>query len=414
MRRTPSALLLIGYFAVALLLGFATPDAGAQALGLTALLSAISFFVAYQRMRRISDASLFLFMCWIVGSTVGKPGLTEGNFWIRVTTFAPAGMLTLAVLRAWRDRVSPARLLIGGLVLACFAQLTGVFEIATTSSTWKPWLLLLPLVYVAVLLYAAVREKSGPAVATAGALLLWIVLFVVSLTTARGPWGWSMPFCIAAALAGPLLQLLSAPEVITIHAPVGTAVPVEGPVSESAPAPPAAAPVADSYHDALTGAHNRRGLDAHGSRLYTESLSSDRPVSILMLDIDHFKHVNDLYGHAAGDCVLQCFAQVVSAQVRGTDFVARYGGEEFAIVLPNAPLAPAMRLAEQMRKAVQECEIDYNGRKLKITTSVGVTATFPGDDSDFATTLARADRNLYRAKRYGRNRVMADPLPGEI
>lgn len=160
-----------------------------------------------------------------------------------------------------------------------------------------------------------------------------------------------------------------------------------------------------AFRDVLTGLPNRRALDTAGAKLFRQSVASHKPVSILMLDIDHFKQVNDTYGHQAGDAVLSVFGNLISDQVRSTDFVARFGGEEFIAVLPGAPLAPAIRLAERMRLVVQDTPVSQGPHQLKITTSIGVATAFPGDKLDFRAIVERADKNLYRAKRAGRNRV---------
>lgn len=165
--------------------------------------------------------------------------------------------------------------------------------------------------------------------------------------------------------------------------------------------------------DVLTGLYNRRALDTLGRELYRQALRADRPVSILMLDIDHFKQVNDTYGHAAGDAVLARFGAIISEHVRTSDFVARYGGEEFAAILPGAPLGPAMRLAERIRQAVEQLEVPYKELRIRVTTSIGAASEFPGESVDFRQLIDRADKNLYRAKRGGRNQVITDPLQDE-
>ncbi len=178
------------------------------------------------------------------------------------------------------------------------------------------------------------------------------------------------------------------------------------------------APSADSSdaarRDALTGLFNRRVLDTLGPKLFADSHQMERPLSLLLLDIDHFKRINDLYGHPAGDEVLRQFGSIIAAQVRATDLVARYGGEEFAAVLPGAPLSPALRLGERIRAAIEAEEFDLgNGQSIHITTSVGAATAFPGEVADYRELTAIADRNLYRAKRAGRNRVTSTPLDEE-
>ena len=169
----------------------------------------------------------------------------------------------------------------------------------------------------------------------------------------------------------------------------------------------------EAVTDPLTGIYNRRALDETGPKIVASALRSNQPVTLLMLDIDHFKQVNDLYGHSAGDMVLREFVKIIVHQIRATDFAARYGGEEFVAILPGAPLAPAMRLADRVRTEAERSEIVFEGRRIKITTSIGASAIFPGDSVSFAELLDRADRNLFRAKRSGRNQVLADPLMSE-
>lgn len=169
----------------------------------------------------------------------------------------------------------------------------------------------------------------------------------------------------------------------------------------------------ETMRDALTGLANRRALNLAAPVMFRECLKEGKPVSVLMLDIDHFKMVNDLHGHSAGDVVLRQFADVIQSQVRSSDMTARYGGEEFVVVLAGAPLAPAMRLAERIRAAVQAAVMEHDKGHLAVTVSVGVATAFPGEVDDLDEVIRTADRNLYRAKRAGRNCVMANPLGGE-
>lgn len=166
-----------------------------------------------------------------------------------------------------------------------------------------------------------------------------------------------------------------------------------------------------SKRDALTGLFNRRTLDTVGQTMFREALNFGRPVSILMMDLDRFKMVNDLHGHEAGDQVLQSFAKVLGERFRSSDLVARFGGEEFVAVLPGAPLAAALRLGERIRRDTEHVEVlTSKGTKLGVTVSIGAACAFPEDRRGFTELLARADKNLYRAKRSGRNRVMADAV----
>lgn len=173
-------------------------------------------------------------------------------------------------------------------------------------------------------------------------------------------------------------------------------------------------PVAEKdvgFKDALTNIYNRRALDTFGPQLTSRAFSEERAISIIMADIDHFKHINDMYGHANGDLVLKAFSALLTAQVRESDLVTRYGGEEFVIVLPGASFAPVMRLAEQIRKAVMDNKFTLlDGNVIQITSSVGVTTGFPEDQKTFNDLLQKADKNLYKAKRNGRNQVQADSI----
>ena len=165
-----------------------------------------------------------------------------------------------------------------------------------------------------------------------------------------------------------------------------------------------------SVTDGLTGLKNRKKLDS----ILTEQLALfgrfRRPFALLMLDLDHFKALNDTHGHLAGDHVLANVAGILRRCVRGVDFVARYGGEEFAIVLVNATLEGAMDTAERIRSAVQESRVAVDDRQLSVTLSVGVTRSRDGDTRP-EDVLARADGALYEAKRAGRNRVHCADLP---
>ena len=154
--------------------------------------------------------------------------------------------------------------------------------------------------------------------------------------------------------------------------------------------------------DTLTGVWNRR----HGTELLTADLSARRPgqaLSLLMLDIDHFKTINDTFGHQAGDHVLIEIASRLRRSLRGNDMVARWGGEEFVVLLRDCVLSDALRLAEDIRAAIAELPFGAMG---SLTVSVGVAEARAGED--LTTWLERADQALYRAKRSGRNEVAAD------
>ncbi len=166
-----------------------------------------------------------------------------------------------------------------------------------------------------------------------------------------------------------------------------------------------------SMRDPLTNVANRRALETYGPVLVSQSRDAGRAISLLMADIDHFKRVNDTYGHQVGDTVLRSTAEQLTGFVRQSDMVARYGGEEFVILLPGSPLAPALRLAERIRNTIEGQSYNHEGQEISPTISIGVATAFPEEPASLPELIKRADANLYRAKRQGRNRVCADELP---
>jgi two-component system, cell cycle response regulator len=160
--------------------------------------------------------------------------------------------------------------------------------------------------------------------------------------------------------------------------------------------------------DALTGLHNRRYLDSHLTALFDEAALRGRQISVLLLDIDRFKAINDSYGHDAGDEVLREFANRVRVHTRGIDVVARYGGEEIVVLVPDTPLEAAKAVAERIRERVEATPfpIHRGTRGVEVTVSIGVAAR-EGGDMLGNEILKRADLALYRAKEEGRNRVVA-------
>lgn len=157
--------------------------------------------------------------------------------------------------------------------------------------------------------------------------------------------------------------------------------------------------------DGLTGMQNRRYFDDALKEYLHEFRRIDRPVGLMILDLDHFKQVNDTYGHDAGDEVLRSVAKCLKSMTRYHDVVARLGGEEFAIVAPNMDIELLQRVADRMRKAIAALSIETAGSQLNITSSVGLALW---DKQETAEEFyRRADKQLYEAKRQGRNRVCA-------
>ena len=160
--------------------------------------------------------------------------------------------------------------------------------------------------------------------------------------------------------------------------------------------------------DALTGLHNRRYMETHMSGLVEQALSRGHPLAVLVLDIDHFKSINDAHGHDAGDEVLREFALRVRKSIRGIDLACRYGGEEFVVFMPETDLAAATAVAERLRRRIasEPFPIRERAQGIDVTISIGIAAL--GADDDAASVIKRADQALYRAKHNGRNRVVPD------
>lgn len=163
--------------------------------------------------------------------------------------------------------------------------------------------------------------------------------------------------------------------------------------------------------DGLTGVYNRKYLE---ERIISELAFATRHqtlVSLVMIDVDHFKRVNDTYGHLAGDAVLRDVARVFGTGLRPEDVVARYGGEEFVVVLRGIPLAEATLTAERLRREIEATTIVFEDKQIRITSSAGVacSAELPASDGPTMKTalLGAADARLYEAKSSGRNRVVA-------
>jgi len=165
------------------------------------------------------------------------------------------------------------------------------------------------------------------------------------------------------------------------------------------------------FTDVLTGWNNRRFLQLRIGEELARARRDQGQLVCLMLDVDHFKRVNDTWGHAAGDAVLRELAQRIEAQVRASDVAARYGGEEFVVLLPNTHLSAGERLAERIRLAVAAASFELpSGGSVPITVSIGIAGVSPAVDATDLKTLgdsllARADVALYQAKAGGRNQV---------
>ncbi|MEM9169572.1 MAG: PleD family two-component system response regulator [Pseudomonadota bacterium] len=160
--------------------------------------------------------------------------------------------------------------------------------------------------------------------------------------------------------------------------------------------------------DQLTGLYNRRYLASHLSAMYERAQWTGRPLSVMVLDIDHFKSVNDTYGHDAGDRVIQEFSERIRSSIRSVDLACRYGGEEFLVAMPDTDRRFSAMIAERLRQEVEAHEVTLDdGRDISVTVSIGIASSADPDAQNGAQNLIkRADEALYRAKEGGRNRVI--------
>jgi two-component system cell cycle response regulator len=160
--------------------------------------------------------------------------------------------------------------------------------------------------------------------------------------------------------------------------------------------------------DPLTGLHNRRYMESHMRTLVEEALRIGKPFSILVTDIDHFKRVNDTYGHPGGDAVLKEFSARLQRNTRSIDLACRYGGEEFVVIMPDTEIENAWHVAERLRKCVADEPFPVSGHQaIPVTASIGIACLEFTEDTP-ESILKRADQALYSAKREGRNRIVAD------
>jgi diguanylate cyclase (GGDEF)-like protein len=149
-----------------------------------------------------------------------------------------------------------------------------------------------------------------------------------------------------------------------------------------------------SEADELTGVYNRRGFAVTANRLFAQAIRYNRPASILMIDLDRLKPINDTYGHETGDHLLQLVAKCINDELRQTDVVARYGGDEFVALLPETPRTGALDTAARIRLAVAGTPLNLGDRSLIISVSIGV-AGYPEDGRSLDTLLVNADRAMY-------------------
>jgi diguanylate cyclase (GGDEF)-like protein len=162
----------------------------------------------------------------------------------------------------------------------------------------------------------------------------------------------------------------------------------------------------ESIRDPLTGLYNRRYLEDAVEREFARALRDQYPVGIIMVDIDHFKKVNDSFGHISGDVVLQKLANLFLNSFRLEDIICRFGGEEFIIVMPATSAFTAIERVEEFRITLENTVMDILGNPIHITISAGVSV-FPDDGRSFEDVIHAADQAMYKAKAAGRNQIIA-------
>lgn len=157
--------------------------------------------------------------------------------------------------------------------------------------------------------------------------------------------------------------------------------------------------------DELTGLYNMRGFSIMVDRLFAQAVRYKRPASMLMIDSDNLKKVNDGHGHEAGNRLLRLVAQGIAGELRHTDVLARYGGDEFVVLLPETAADRAIEVAQRILKAVATVPLDFEGERIETSVSIGL-ACYPEDGRSIDSIQARADRAMYAAKKQGRNQVV--------
>ena len=165
-----------------------------------------------------------------------------------------------------------------------------------------------------------------------------------------------------------------------------------------------------SETDDLTGLPNMRGFWIAANRLFGQALRYNRAATVMMIDSDNLKMVNDNHGHEAGNRLLRQLARLAQAELRYTDVLARYGGDEFIVLLPETPAKGALEVAERIRDAIAGMPLELDGKRVANSVSIGL-ASFPQDGGGLDALVARADRAMYEAKQSGRNRVLPFALP---
>jgi diguanylate cyclase (GGDEF)-like protein len=274
----------------------------------------------------------------------------------------------LAVVLGLPETFEALRMTIGAAIVALYAGLTAS-QLASErrKAMQRRWpSVLVPLLHGMVLMLPIVLADLWPSPKTGFTGNIWVMLFAVELVL----------YAIGTVF---VIFMLVSERTVRAHK-------------------------AAASLDPLTGLFNRRGFSEACARMIEREAAAGRPVSAMIFDIDHFKSINDRFGHPAGDEVLKLFANIVSNSLRISDLCGRIGGEEFAALLP-CPIEEAVHAAERVREAFQDCGIAINESPVATTVSIGVAGGPANIELDVL--LAAADTALYQAKRGGRNRVVA-------
>ncbi|MCG6204376.1 GGDEF domain-containing protein [Rhodopseudomonas sp. HC1] len=260
------------------------------------------------------------------------------------------------------------RVAIGAGIVAIYAALTAEQLFAERRKTMKrPWAaMLVPLLHGAVLMLPIVLAELLPMQGGDAVNNVWVLIFAIELVL----------YAVGTVF---VIFMLVSERTVRAHKTAASL-------------------------DPLTGLFNRRGFSEATARMIEREGAAGRPVTVMIFDLDHFKSINDRFGHPAGDEVIKLFATVVSGSLRMSDLCGRIGGEEFAALLPCS-VEEAMTAAERVREAFQNCGLEIDGAPIATTVSIGV-AGGPAD-IEIDVLLAAADTALYQAKRGGRNRVVA-------
>ena len=341
-------------------------------------------------------------LSWPVLEALGTRGATAGGV---------CGSLSTALLCLFVREVTPLNAR-WHFLHHCFAALAGIFLLVAIALPW-----------VSSQGYVVLAIASNALVGLTGLLIVIISTIDWRLGHRASGWfllAWSVVLgflltAVAVRLAGvppPSAVLYGLPFAVTLTA-IGLSIGLAQRVREQRHALAEARRHAST--DSLTGVLNRRSiLDVLQASLQ-QAQQSDGTVSLLFIDLDHFKLINDRYGHLGGDAVLRSIVAPVTTELRQADALGRYGGEEFVVVLQGAGIDVARTVANRIRERVAETICQYNQQPIRVTCSIGIASTADISPATVRTLIGAADEAVYLAKQHGRNRVHArhDPVPSE-